>query len=110
MYIKTSGGCMRPLIKSGQVVYIKKTKKIKLGDIVLYRLGDKNYLHRVINIDKDEYTVYDDTNITSPVKIYLENIIGSYPTVFSGYIGFLYHKIILKIFFVCRKIIKFHIN
>ncbi|MFQ3675257.1 MAG: S24/S26 family peptidase [Endomicrobiia bacterium] len=104
MFIKTSGGCMRPLLKSGEIVFIKKTKKVFLGDIVLYEFQGKKYLHRIINRVKNDIIVCDDTGVTFPVKIKISNIIGIHPTIFNGYIGLLYNRIVFHFFLFCRKV------
>jgi hypothetical protein len=102
-FIKTSGGCMRPLIKIGEVVCIVKKKGYRLGDVVLYEINGQKFLHRIIKIlPKDEYIVCDDMGITSPMKISYKNVLGYYPTFLSGLLGWIYH-IFLKIAIVLKR-------
>jgi len=104
MFIKTFGSCMRPLLKSGKIIFIKETKKVFLGDMVLYNFQGEKYLHRIVDIVKNDIIVCDDTGVTFPVRIKISNIIGIYPTIFNGYIGLLYNKIISTVFLFYRKI------
>jgi len=102
-FIKTSGGCMRPLIKNGEVVCIVKKKRYCLGDVVLYEINGQKFLHRIIKIlPKDEYIVCDDMGITSPMKISYKNVLGYYPTFLSGLLGWIYH-VFLKIAIVLKR-------
>jgi len=74
-FIKTSGGCMRPLIKNGEVVRIVKKNRYCLGDVVLYEINGQKFLHRIIKIlPNKKYVVCDDTGITEPVEISFDNI------------------------------------
>lgn len=95
---------MRPLLKDGEIIFVKETKKIFVGDIVLYHLNNKKYLHRVVKIEGDKLTVCDDVGITSETKISYSNVLGIYRTIFSGLIGFLYHKIVRFMYLNFRRI------
>jgi hypothetical protein len=111
VFIKTSGGCMRPLIKNGEVVCIVKKNRYCLGDVVLYEINSQKFLHRIIKVlPNKKYVVCDDTGITEPVEISFDNIIGFYPNVFNGVLGFVYYLNIKKFFYVARKIKNFIIN
>ncbi len=102
-FIKTSGGCMRPLIKNGDVVCIVKKNRYCLGDVVLYEINGQKFLHRIIKIlPKDEYIVCDDMGITSPMKISYKNVLGYYPTFLSGLLGWIYH-VFLKIAILLKR-------
>jgi hypothetical protein len=107
-FIKTSGGCMRPLIKNGEVVRIVKKNRYCLGDVVLYEINGQKFLHRIIKVlSNKKYIVCDDTGITEPIEISFDNIIGFYPNIFSGVLGFVYYLNIKKFFYVARKIKNF---
>ncbi len=95
---------MRPLIKDLQFVFILPCRKIHSGDVVLYRLGDNNFLHRVKKITKDKIILIDDAGIISPVEISKENVVGIYPTFFSGFLGMIYNFIVRMVFIFFRKI------
>jgi|GEM_PF-1823674 len=104
-FIKTSGGCMRPLIKNGDVVCIVKKNRYCLGDVVLYEINGQKFLHRIIKIlSNKKYIVCDDTGITEPVEISFDNIIGFYPNIFNGVLGYVYYIVIKTIFCIARKI------
>ncbi|MFN3966403.1 MAG: S24 family peptidase [Endomicrobiia bacterium] len=101
---KTTGGCMRPLIKNSQYLFIIPQKKIKRGDLVLYRVEDKNFLHRVKEVKKDKVVFIDDTGIISSVEVSLDNVVGIYPTVLSGWVGYIYSFFSRNVFSLLRKI------
>ena len=48
-YTRLEGGCMRPLLRTGDVVPVRRIPpwRIRPGDIALYRSEGKQYLHRV---------------------------------------------------------------
>ncbi len=102
LFVKLYGGCMRPILKDEDIIFVLPYKKIKLGDIVLYRTEYGNFLHRVIKISSEKITVCDDAGIASPLEISLDQVIGVYPTIFSGILGLLYHFFIRNVFIVCR--------
>jgi hypothetical protein len=101
---KTTGGCMRPLIKSSEFVFVLPQKRIRCGDVVLYNLFGNRYLHRVKEIRPDKIILVDDAGIISPVEISLENVIGVYPTLFSSFVGIVYNFFMRKIFIFFRMI------
>jgi hypothetical protein len=104
-FIKTSGGCMRPLIKNGVVVRIVKKNRYCLGDVVLYEINSQKFLHRIIKVlPNKKYVVCDDTGITEPVEISFDNIIGFYPNIFNGVLGYVYYIVIKTTFCIARKI------
>lgn len=105
LFIKVSGGCMRPLIKDGYIVEILPKKKVTCGDIVLYRTEYGNFLHRIIKLHSNKIVVCDDTGVTCPIEISPEQIIGVYPTIFNRFLGILYHYCV-KHFFILGRFIK----
>ena len=104
VFIKASGGCMRPLIKNGDVIFVRKKFNYRLGDIVLYEINGQKFLHRIIKVLNKNYIVCDDTGTTEPVEIGINNILGFYPTIFSNFLGFVYHKVVKIIFCIGRRI------
>ena len=55
------GGSMRPLIKSGQEVNVKKREIIRAGDCIAYHLEENHYIHRVIAVKNDMYKIASDS-------------------------------------------------
>ena len=84
-------GSMEPQIKTGAVAYVNThmgAEKIKVGDIIAFKVENKQVTHRVIAINEDNtFTTKGDANETediAPVKF--ENCYGK--TVFSiPYLG-----------------------
>lgn len=59
LFFKTSGFSMRPFLKEGEKLVIKKTaaKDLRIGDIILYRLDNRLVCHRLIKKTKG-YSIY----------------------------------------------------
>lgn len=92
LFVKLNGGCMRPLLKNGQVVVVTSPeKKLKVGDVILYKIDNKFFLHRIVKLSEKNIIVTDDCGITSYVSIPYDNVVGVYPTILSGFVGFVYH-------------------
>lgn len=56
MQYKALGGSMSPFIKSGDVLSVKSTRRISIGDVILYKSGQCFAAHRVVGkrkIEKD---------------------------------------------------------
>ena len=105
LVVKTVGGCMRPLIRDKDIMFILPKNNYRRGDIVLYETNNQKFLHRIIKVlDTKKFIVCDDTGITMPTEISLDNILGFYPTIFSGFVGYLYHTFVKTIFCITRKI------
>ena len=52
--LEVTGWCMRPWIWPGdEVVVAPRPERLKLGQVVLVRLGDKGFVHRIVRLDKD---------------------------------------------------------
>lgn len=74
-HIKT--GSMEPAIKTGSfILYEKYPTSIEVGDIVLFKNGNKIICHRLIK--KDELYIYTkgDANIDADPKIPIEDVKG----------------------------------
>lgn len=105
MFVKTIGGCMRPLIKIGDIVYIKEDYfDVSCGDIVLYEVDGQKFLHRIVKENKDSYVVCDDVGITLPIKIRKNSVIGVYPTIMGGFVGLFYHRVVRSMFQLLREV------
>jgi len=104
---KTTGGCMRPLIKSSEFIFVLPQKKIRCGDVILYKFFGDIYLHRVKKIIGDKIILVDDAGVISPVQISINDVVGVYPVVLSGTIGYIYNLIIRNLFSFCRRLKNF---
>lgn len=54
---------MLPLLRQGKDMFIvakKSSQRCKKGDVVLFRRGNDNVLHRVINVNPDSYDILGD--------------------------------------------------
>ena len=62
--IKPKGNSMVPVIRSGRdtVVLSPVTGELKTGDILLFVVGGKHVLHRLVSIDGDRLTMMGDGN------------------------------------------------
>ncbi len=105
--VKLAGGCMRPLLRNGQtVLIIPPRKKLYLGDLVLYKIAEQLFLHRVVKLSSQSVVVNDDCGITSYITVPLKDVIGICPTILSGFLGYIYHIFIRTIYTTFRWIKK----
>ncbi|MDI6642352.1 MAG: S24/S26 family peptidase [Elusimicrobiota bacterium] len=107
--VKTTGGSMRPLINSGEIVYIERVSpgEISPGDCIAYKVNDKLYLHRLISIQDIYLTVIDDANIVGKIKIPLGSFIGKMVDkriLLHGYIGLAFSYFANLVFRIFRPI------
>ena len=81
----TNGVSMRPMIKSGKDIVVIAAKKERLGvyDVALYKRGDENVLHRVLEVKENGYVTRGDNCILSEF-VPEENVIGVLETCFKG--------------------------
>ncbi|MFN3551057.1 MAG: S24/S26 family peptidase [Endomicrobiia bacterium] len=106
-FIKLNGGCMRPLLRDGDIVLVVPwKKKLRVGDIVLYKLNGQLFLHRVVRVFLQNIVVNDDCGITSYVNVQLKNVIGIYPTILSGFLGYIYHILVKSVYITFRLVKK----
>ncbi|RIA75633.1 signal peptidase I [Anaeroplasma bactoclasticum] len=55
------GTSMLPMLKTGDLVTIKKVESLQKGDIVLFRRFDESFvLHRIIRVNNDSYDIVGD--------------------------------------------------
>ena len=79
--VYTNKGCsMMPLIKQGRDMVIIRKKgeeRLKKYDVALYVKGPNHYiLHRVIKVNKDDYTIRGDNNYFTEYGIKDSDIVG----------------------------------
>lgn len=82
--IKVTGESMKPFLKDGDIVIIKKacSKEINIGDLILFRNNNGfTVLHRVISRKRNhkgkiEFTTKGDRLISSDEPIIEENVLG----------------------------------
>lgn len=76
--IKTFGSSMHPLLRNGDIVYLKKIKltNIKVNDIICVRKNGKVFTHRALYKEEKYLITRGDGNFVSDGKIYPKNIIG----------------------------------
>ena len=58
------GTSMQPTLLAGDVIVLKKTHEVAVGDVVLFRYEGWHLLHRIIAIDGDRCTMRGDNCIT----------------------------------------------
>ncbi len=107
----TRGGCMRPLLKNGELVFVEQVgmDKIKPGDCILYNSGLEYFLHRVEKKQENSFMVNDDTGIVGLHKVDFKEVIGRltanhFPA--KGWLGLIYGRIIKTIFWFSRNLIQ----
>lgn len=102
---------MRPLLKSGKYILVKRAPYYKPGDIICYRRNGKNYIHRIIKHRKNIFTVVDDAGVCDYHRIKLKNIVGKATGKWNaGILGVLYCLFTRIIFKIGRGVKKFFIN
>ncbi len=69
-------GSMEPTLKVDDLVFIKKTKDIKVDDIIVFQSGNSLVIHRVIKIDGDGVTTKGDANNAEDEPIKLKDVKG----------------------------------
>lgn len=72
-------GSMEPTLEINDFVIIKKPNNIKVNDIVSYDdNSEKEVLHRVIKINKEEIITKGDANNTEDMPINIKKVTGVY--------------------------------
>jgi hypothetical protein len=94
--VKTTGGSMRPFIKSGSFLFVENlpAKQFQPGDKVLYRSEGSTFVHRIQKIslkpscrEIDHFVVTDDAAIIAPQKLYPEQVLGRPVSKLNGIAG-----------------------
>ena len=79
------GVSMLPLLRQGKDLFTvrkKGSERCKVGDVVLYRRGDRYVLHRVVEVREKDYVILGDNCVCREFGISDEDIIG----VMTGYV------------------------
>lgn len=79
------GTSMLPLLRQGRDMFIitkKGSERCKVGDVVLFRRGTDNVLHRVVKVNPDSYDILGDNCISCEKGITDSEIMG----VMTGFI------------------------
>ena len=71
------GTSMLPMLKTGDLVTIKKVESLQRGDIVLFRRCDESFvLHRIIKVNNDSYDIVGDHQGIIEKNVLFGQIIG----------------------------------
>ena len=72
------GGCMRPLIRDGEILPIRPAGGVEagLGDVILYRNDEKTHVHRVWWRAGESLWVKDDTGTVALHKVPQSAVLG----------------------------------
>ncbi len=79
------GVSMLPLLRQGKDLFTvrkKGSERCKVGDVVLYRRGDRYVLHRVVEVREKDYVILGDNCVCREYGVTDEEIIG----VMTGYV------------------------
>jgi signal peptidase len=78
-------GSMEPAISVNDLVIVKETKEIEVGDVIVYQSGRDLIIHRVISKNGDLIVTQGDANQVADVPITMADVkgkmIGSIPAV-----------------------------
>jgi signal peptidase I len=116
--IKSIGTSMNPLIKDGDIVLYeenlpsfpsslkvrkkifstprrnvgenKKKRILKPGDIVVYKISDKIYIHRIVSINNGRFIISNDDDLEKHI-IEEDQILGRVVSIYNGFFGYLIH-------------------
>lgn len=88
--LKTVGNSMLPILKSGDIVYIKKTnlENIQVNDFIIIKRDTKYITHRLIYKSKSYVVTKGDNNLKADGRVPRKNIIGKLEKVQRGKIEF----------------------
>ena len=84
-------GSMEPKFKTGSIIYYKEVSedKLKVGDIITFKLGDNLVSHRIYSIENGLYETKGDANNTVDAnKIKYSDIVGKDADICIPYVGF----------------------
>ena len=106
---------MYPSIKTNDLVYVYKGinhEHLKVGDVISYRLGNSEVLHRIVEVTDTFITTKGDKNDSNDTPIRVNEVTGKliFNLPFGGYLLNLNLWIILiglyGVIFITRKIVK----
>lgn len=69
-------GSMEPTFSKGDLIFVKRSDKIAVGDIVVYQSGRELIVHRVIALDSDRVTTQGDANSVPDATFEHSAVIG----------------------------------
>lgn len=78
-------GSMEEAIKAGDWIIVKLTQKVKLNDIITYRLGDEYITHRVIEAYNGKYITKGDNNSAKDEPIEQKQIVGKVVKILANF-------------------------
>lgn len=78
-------GSMAGTIDAGDWIVVKLTQKVKLNDIVTYKLDDEYITHRVIEVYNETYTTKGDANNAKDEPIKQNQIVGKVINVMANF-------------------------
>lgn len=84
-------GSMEPTLKVGSIVYYHKVDedKLKVGDIITYKLNDNFISHRISKIENNYFTTKGDANeVNDKNKITYNNIVGKVSLFCIPFLGY----------------------
>ena len=73
------GVSMLPLLRQGKDLFTVQKKspaRCRVGDVVLYRRGDKYVLHRVVEVRENDYVILGDNCVNREPGVTDDDIIG----------------------------------
>lgn len=70
-------GSMEPTFSKGDLIFVKETDKIAVGDIVVYRSGRELIVHRVVDLTGDRVTTQGDANNVPDPTFDRANVVGA---------------------------------
>ena len=73
------GVSMLPLLRQGRDLFILEKKgpeRCRVGDVVLYRRGEKYVLHRVVEVREKDYVILGDNCVAREYGIKDDDVIG----------------------------------
>jgi signal peptidase len=70
-------GSMEPVLSAGDLVIIKETKNVDVGDVIVYQSSDNELIiHRIISRDNDTIVTQGDANNAADVPITIDAVKG----------------------------------
>lgn len=70
-------GSMEPTLSAGDLILVRETDSVAVGDIVVYQSGGSLVVHRVIHLEEDSVTTQGDANNAPDEPVPLSDIRGS---------------------------------
>lgn len=69
-------GSMEPTFSEGTILLVKKTQKVKIGDIIVYQSGSELVVHRVMDIKEDIIFTKGDANLVADKPFHKSDVRG----------------------------------